>query len=252
MIKNKLIIVLVLCIGISSTISLASQQPSGLAEWFYNRGTSLWQAGVQKASQAKLYAASFIPQSFVDTIAKWSIQKKTAVVTAIIAALALLYDKDAVMQMTSDAYDKAPKTAIGASMAAVGGGMLAKTLGKKMSSNPITVQGFENILLKSQSENNLKEVIEALKKSYSEPDSITNKNLHTAIHNLFVKELNTIIGQKPNLEDKMKFIQKRFDKLDSLSENSVYKQNRTDYIRALNTLSWGTIKSRSLAQSLSR
>lgn len=110
--KNKFIITLALFVSISPTISMQTEQPipqskatQSWSDWARTKSSNLWQAGSQKLSQARNYAAGFIPESIKNTVSKWSAQKQIAVASAIVGALALAgYNKDTLMQTLSDAW----------------------------------------------------------------------------------------------------------------------------------------------------
>jgi len=106
MVKNKFLIAITLYLGLFSHTSFSAQQPTRWQDWAYNKGAALWQAGSEKLSQTKNYVTSLLPQSVVNTINQWTTTKKIAVMTAIVGALAVLYNKDVILQMASDAYDK--------------------------------------------------------------------------------------------------------------------------------------------------
>jgi len=139
MTKNKFLIAIIISISFfSPTISFSAEEPAtqpkspqSWGEWARAKSKNLWQAGSQKLSQAKNYTAGFVPQSIKNTVSKWSVQTQISVVSAIAGALALAgYNKDAVMQLFSDAWTNAinlageyPKAT---GVAAIGVGLTAK------------------------------------------------------------------------------------------------------------------------------
>ena len=58
------------------------------------------------------YAASWVPQPIKDTVDSWSTRKKVAVASAIIASLAAIYNREAIMNLVKDMLDVEPQRKI--------------------------------------------------------------------------------------------------------------------------------------------
>lgn len=112
--KHKnLLATLALCALIQTPLCLGSEaqqaQQSFLQRYASSPLRNLSSAMSQKAASAyttsRDYAASLVPQSIKDTVNSWSTKKKMAVATAILGALAAIYNRDVLMQWSQNIID---------------------------------------------------------------------------------------------------------------------------------------------------
>ena len=110
---THLLATLALCALIQAPLCLSSEtqqvQQSFLNRYAFNPIRNLGSTISQKTSSAytstRDYAASWVPQSVKDRVNTWSTKKKMAVASAILVALAAIYNKDVLMQWVSNILD---------------------------------------------------------------------------------------------------------------------------------------------------
>jgi hypothetical protein len=91
--KKKLLLSLALCTSLQFSITLGSEASPTL-QWFRDKANATYD-----------YAASWIPISIRDKVKSWNTKYKIAVASAIIASLAAIYNKDAIMAMFNNAIE---------------------------------------------------------------------------------------------------------------------------------------------------
>src|SRR5438445_9474081 len=96
---NKLLIAFAFCAAMQSNVGVCSDvlQPEGPAPV----GQSYWQQYAPQRMQDLTGYVSKQATSAYNTVNSWSTQKKIAVASAIVASLALIYNRDTIMQMIS-------------------------------------------------------------------------------------------------------------------------------------------------------
>ena len=103
--NNNFLITLSLCALIQTSLCLGSeaqQQQSYWQQYAPTRAQNIATVAANKASNAyttsRDYAATWVPQSVKDRVNTWSTKKKMAVASAILVALAAIYNKDVLME----------------------------------------------------------------------------------------------------------------------------------------------------------
>jgi hypothetical protein len=97
--SNKLLIALALCAAMQPNISFGAQTPQ--TEEPAPQSQSYWQQYAPQFMQRGTRYVSETATNFYNTVNSWSTQKKIAVASAIVASLALIYNRDTIMQMIS-------------------------------------------------------------------------------------------------------------------------------------------------------